>query len=215
MIRIAIADDHKLVRKSLSLLLSTSKQLEVVAEASDGIELLEVLKHTPIDTLLLDLQMPNMDGFETAKIVNQLYPAIKILVLTMMDDNNTIRRVIEYVDGFYTKNTDPEELENAILKLHKSGFYFERSFAEISKGLHIDPAKEPLAKEFTEREREILILTARELSNKEIAEELHISKRTVDRHKEIMRETYKTRNFTGVIMIALKYGYLSMNDIMV
>lgn len=215
MIKVAIADDHTLVRKSLSLLLSTAENIRVVAEASNGIELLEVLKSTPVDTLLLDLQMPGMDGFETAKQVNELYPGIKILVLTMIDDDNTIRRIIDHVDGFFTKNADPEELENAILKLEKSGFYFEQSLAEIISRLQDTEAsnKETGIIEFSKREKEIISLTAKELSNKEIADKLHISKRTVERHKEIMRTNLNTRNFTGVIMFALKHHFISLSDI--
>ncbi|HTO16218.1 MAG TPA: response regulator transcription factor [Edaphocola sp.] len=215
MIKIAIADDHALVRKSLSLLLSTTQDIRVVAEASNGLELLKVLKNTAVDIVLLDIQMPEMDGFETAKQLNKLFPKLKILVLTMLYDSDTINKVIEYVDGFYTKNTNPEELENAILKLEKSGFYFEQSLAETISKLEETSSfiKEIEKIELSSREKEIIILTAKELSNKEIADQLFISKRTVERHKENLRANLDTRNFTSVIMHALKYKLISLADI--
>ncbi len=135
MIHIAIADDHVLFRKSLALMLNASEELQVVAEASDGAELLKIMEEVPIDTLLLDLRMPVMDGFETAQRVNKRFPSVSILVLTMMDDINVIGRVRDYADGFFTKNADPEELKAAILKRGKPQFRLEQGLAEPGSGL--------------------------------------------------------------------------------
>lgn len=92
MLRIAITDDHTLFRKSLELLINSFKNMQVVVKASNGIELLEKLQTTPVDILLLDLQMPEMDGFETSQKVKELYPKIKTLVLTLMNETDTIKK---------------------------------------------------------------------------------------------------------------------------
>ena len=133
MLRIAITDDHTLFRKSLSLLISSFKNMQVVIEASNGIELLDKLQTIPVDILLLDLQMPEMDGFETYKEVKELYPNIKTLVLTLMNETDTIKKVVKMgVQGYFTKNTPPKELEDAIWKLKDDGFYFMSDFKGFS-----------------------------------------------------------------------------------
>src|SRR5690554_1428907 len=117
MLRIAITDDHKLFRKSLALLINNFENMEVVLEASNGMELLEKLETTSVDVLLLDLQMPEMDGFETYRNIKERYPDIKTIV----------RQVVKMgVQGYFTKNTPIEELEEAIWKLEDDGFYFEK-----------------------------------------------------------------------------------------
>lgn len=214
MLRIAVTDDHILFRKSLKLLIASFENMEVVAEASNGIELLEKLKTVSLDILLLDLQMPKMDGFETCRKVNELYPDIKILVLTLRDDAETIREVMELgVQGYFTKNTDPSELKNAILKLNDDGFYFEKSLTSVIQDILDSPSpdvktRQPLT--FTEREMDIVRLTLKEYSGTEIAVELNISPKTVEKHKRNLMEKTKAKNFIGVITYALLHGFLSL-----
>lgn len=132
MLRIAITDDHTLFRKSLGLLINSFENMQVVAEASNGIELLDKLQTVSVDILLLDLQMPEMDGFETSQKVKELYPKIKTLVLTLMNETDTIKKVVKMgVQGYFTKNTPPKELEDAIWKLQDNGFYFEKSLSAV------------------------------------------------------------------------------------
>ena len=131
-LRIGITDDHTLFRKSLKFLINSFDNMEVKLEADNGVELLKNLKSISIEVLLLDLQMPKMDGFETCKRLNEFYPEIKILVLTHLDEKETIRRVLDLnIQGYFTKNTDPQELQHAILKLNNNGFYFEKNLSSI------------------------------------------------------------------------------------
>ena len=110
MLRIAIADDHTLFRSSLALLINDFKNMQVVLEASNGEELLGNLQKTSVDILLLDLQMPVMDGFKACKIMRELYPDILIIVLTLMQDSDAIKKVIKIgAHGYFTKNTSPHE----------------------------------------------------------------------------------------------------------
>ncbi len=218
MLRIAVTDDHTLFRKSLSFLINSFKNMEVVLEASNGQELLEKLKHQSIDILLLDLQMPKMDGFQTYQRLNTEYPDIKVLVLTFLNEVEIIRKIMELgVHGYFTKNTDPNELERALLKLNEDGFYFEKSLANIIKDiiekppLNISIEQQPVT--FTERETEILRLTLKEYSGIEIADTLYISPKTVEKHKRNLMEKTQSKNFIGVIMYAFSYEILSLNEL--
>lgn len=217
MLRIAVADDHILFRKSLKLLIASFGDMEVVAGASNGKELLEKLETVSVDILLLDLQMPEMDGFESCRKVNELYPDIKILVLTLRDDAETIREVMKLgIHGYFTKNTDPSELKNAILKLNDDGFYFEKSLTSIIEDILDYPSMEsetikPLV--FSDREMEIVRLTLKEYSGSEIAVKLNISPKTVEKHKRNLMERVESKNFIGVITYALLHDLLSLNEL--
>ncbi len=217
MLRIAITDDHMLFRKSLKLLIGSFENMEVVAGASHGKELLEKLETVSVDILLLDLQMPVMDGFETCRKVNELYPDVKILVLTLMNEADTIKRVMEMgVHGYFTKNTDPYELKNAILKLNDDGFYFEKSLTSVIQHILDDPSpavKTSQSLTFTEREMEILRLTLKEYSGREIAIELNISPRTVEKHKRNLMDKIGAKNFIGVMTYALLHEFFSVDEL--
>jgi len=211
MIRIAIADDHALFRKSLSHMLSDFEELQVVAEASNGAELLEMMKTVSVDTLLLDLRMPVMDGFETAEKVRQLFPSVSILVLTMMDDNSVPGKIMDYADGYFTKNVDPEVLRNAIRMSVKPEVRLVQRLAQtLSSASEMIPENRPIV---TVQEKAVITLTAQGQNNKAIAENLHISKRTVERHKENLRTKFHATSFTQVIILALKYHAVVLSDV--
>ncbi|KXH84892.1 response regulator transcription factor [Chryseobacterium kwangjuense] len=217
MLRIAIADDHTLFRKSLHLLIGTFDQMTVVLEASSGIELLKKLDAISTDILLLDLQMPEMDGFETCIKVKQLYPEIKILILTQLDEVETIKKAMTMgVQGYFTKNTPPNELENAILKMHDNGFYFEKDLTSIITEIHknpsfkFDPGKEII---FTARELEIIELTAIGLKAKEIAEKLFISTKTVNAHKQNIQQKYGFETMMSAILYSIHHQIITLKDL--
>lgn len=217
MLRIVITDDHTLFRKSLGLLINSFDGMHVVAEASNGRELLEKLQTTPVDILLLDLQMPEMDGFETCQKIKELYPNIKTLVLTLMNETDTIKRVVKMgVQGYFTKNTPPKELEEAIWKLEENGFYFEKSLsAVINEILNNSDSKviTPQEISFTERELEIIKLTAKGLKPKEIADTLSISTRTVNAHKQNIQQKYHFDSMMSAILYCIHQKIIDFNTI--
>lgn len=190
MLKIAITDDHTLFRKSLGLLIRDFKDMEIVLEAGHGVELLEKLKeNNSVDILLLDLQMPVMNGFETAKKIKEHYPDIKILILTLMNDVDTIAKVLQLdVHGFFTKNTPPNELQQAIRNLEDDGFHFEKSLhpliIEATTNPKFNLSRESEHPNFTESELNIIEHFAQGLKAKEIADILNISSRTVEVHKQ-------------------------------
>jgi DNA-binding NarL/FixJ family response regulator len=217
MIKIAITDDHTIFRKSLLLLINTFGEIQVVMEAANGRELLDQLPHMHVDIVLLDLQMPEMDGFATCEELHQSYPDIKILILSHLDTVDTITKVMDLgVDGYFTKSANPAELKQAILNLNEKGFYFEKKLsAVIEEILDSKPnrAKEEQPANITRREIEIIKLSAAELSGKEIAHRLSISLRTVEVHKKNLMEKTASKNFLGVVLYALSHELLSLSDL--
>lgn len=211
MIRIAIADDHALFRKSLSRMLGDFEELQVVAEASNGAELLEIMKTVSVDTLLLDLRMPVMDGFETAERVRQLFPSVSILVLTMMDNDAVPGKIMDYADDYFTKDVDPEILKNAILHFGKPAVRLTRQPARnVSHMQCVDREDRPTV---TIQEKIVIALTAKGLNSKAIAEYLHISNRTVERHKENLRTKFHASSIAQVIILVLKYQAIVLSDL--
>ena len=184
-INIVITDDHKLFRKGIIALLEDFDFIGEIGEASNGAELLTLLagmENLP-DVILLDLRMPVMDGVEAQQKIRSLYPGVKVIILTMEDDEQYILHLIsEGVNGYLLKNADPDEMENAIVKVVEKGFYFSDNISSLviqnlKKKEKTDANFNP---DFTERELQILELICREFSNGEIADMMKISIRTAE-----------------------------------
>lgn len=219
MLKIAITDDHTLFRKTLALLIRDFKDMEVVVEASNGVELLEKLETMPVDILLLDLQMPVMDGFETAQKVKEKYPDIKILILTLMNDVDTIANVLQLdVHGFFTKNTPPNELQQAIWNLEDDGFHIEQSLQPLMIEATTNPkfnlSKTSRNSDFTEAELNIIEYTAQGLKAKEIADNLNISNRTVEVHKQNILKKNGFDSMMTVIAYCYHHKIIKTGDIL-
>lgn len=211
MLRIAIADDHQLFRKSLKLLIDSFGEMQVVLEAANGKELLENLNTAEVDILLLDLQMPTMNGFQTIPAINKAYPEIKILVLTSLSEKETIKAILGLeVQGYFTKDADPNELKEAILKLHQHGFYLEKKLASI---IETQVENQANALVFSDREKEIIRLILKEYSGKEIGSELNISPRTVEKHKYNLMAKTSSKNFIGVVVYVFTQGVIPIEEL--
>lgn len=216
MLRIAITDDHKTFRETLAFLINHFEDMEVVLEASNGLELLEKLKITSVDVLLLDLEMPEMDGFETYRNIKERYPDIKTIVLTMLDESDTIRQVVKMgVQGYFTKNTPIEELEEAIWKLEVDGFYFEKGLVHVIQAILENSEPDINNKEFsfTDRELEVLRLTAKGIKTKDIADSLDISTKTVNAHKQNIQQKYGFKDVISAVLYAVKLGIIDIKAI--
>lgn len=205
MIHVAIADDHTIFRNSLYALVESFNDVKVVAQASDGVELLEKLRAVNVDIVLLDLQMPRMDGFETCEHIQKEYPDTKILVLTHLTDTDTLRKILRMeVNGYLSKNADTFELDNAIHQLNENGVYFEKNFTTIIEDILNNPIETSDVLIITEREKEIINLVIQEFSGKEIATHLGISIKTVETHKRNLVQKINSKSFMGVITYALE-----------
>jgi DNA-binding NarL/FixJ family response regulator len=207
-IEVVITDDHKLFRKGIRSLLEEFPLIGKVYEAGNGMELLELLKQIDAlpDIILLDIQMPVMNGIDTQKRIRKLYPLQKVIILTMEDDEQFIMHMIsEGVNGYLLKDAEPDELEEAIVKVVKNDFYFPAGLAQLV--LKSTRQKHNLKQdlpEFSGRELEVLELICLEFTAPEIAEKLEISPRTVEGHRRKLLEKSGTKNIAGLVVFALK-----------
>lgn len=214
MIHIAIVDDHTLFREGLVALLKRNKMIHISVIASNGKEFLKKLKNNVVNIILLDLKMTEMDGYATCMEVNELYPDIKVVILTSYIYPYTIKRMLELkISGYYSKSVSIIELQNGILEISKGAFCCEQKMIEdIQKILEMEN-KEVYPVKFSKKELQIIRLTLKQLSNIEIAQMLEISKKTVESHKYNMMQKVKARNFLGVIKYAFKHDYLYIKEI--
>lgn len=203
-IALAIVDDHQIVIDGLKSLLQGHHEFNVVIECTDATKMPELLQKIPVDILLTDIMMPGMTGAELAKIVHAKFPTIKILALSMSGQGELVNQMIDDSDicGYVLKNIGKQELVKALEKIYGGGIYFgEDVLAEMTKASE----KKKISDEahLTAREIEVIRLIEKELSNKQIAEQLFLSERTVETHrKNIFRKT----NTSGVIGL-IKYAY--------
>src|SRR5690625_3647448 len=215
MLRIAIVDDHTSFRKSLQLLLRSFDNIDVVLEAYNGVELLEKLKSTPVVIVMVHLQMHNIDGIVACKEIKEYYNEIKARILKHLNDIQSIERVVKIgIQGFFTKNTPPKELEEAIWKLEENGFYFEKSITPVIQQILNNPGiNNELKIDFTPREVEVIKFTAKGYRAKEIAELLHISSRTVEVHKQNLIEKVEARYFMEVVIYGLSQNLILLEEL--
>lgn len=214
-INIVITDDHKLFRKGIIALLSDFDFIGNINEASNGSELLELLSKMEVlpDVILLDIRMPVMDGVEAHQKISVLYPGIKVIVLTMEDDEQYILHLIsEGVNGYLLKNVDPDEMELAILKVLRNGYYFSDDIsAKVIRNLKKKEKTETVFNpDFTERELQALELICKEYSNAEIAKAMDISIRTAEGYRLKLVEKSGAKNIAGLVVLALKYNWVSI-----
>lgn len=207
---IAIADDEALFRKGLKLLIEDYEGLEVILDAEHGQHLLDQLATDILpDILLLDLKMPVLNGIETAKILREKYPSIKIIVLSTHFSKAFILNMIELgASAYLAKNSSPEEVIQTIHAVHNKGFHYNSEVMEVIRENMMKktlPRNKPdLGEELTKREKEILQLICEQFTTAEIAEKLYISPRTVDGHRNNLLAKLGCRNTAGLVVYALQ-----------
>jgi len=198
--KIYLTDDHAILLGGLIKILSVEEDFEVVGSAGSVKETLDELTQRDVDLLITDYNLPDDDGLTLVRRVKQKYPDMKIIVLSMHDEAHLIKEILkEGVDGYILKKDSHEELVNAVRAVKNEKVYLSSDVnAMLMKGLHSNDEQKLL----TDREREILKLIAKEYTNKQMAEELFISERTVETHrKNIFRKT-GTNNLVGLIKFA-------------
>ncbi len=206
-ISLVIADDHQIVIDGLKAILKSEKSINIVQECSNGIQVVDFIeKNGIVDILILDINMPEMDGIECARILKNLYADQKILILTMYDDPELIRNLMEVgADGFVLKNTGKAELLEAIDRLMNGSTYFGQ---DVTRSLARSMKKERPENriQLTRREKEVLKLLYEGLTTQEIAERLYISSHTVDSHRKNLLSKFSTKNTTSLLREAGKLG---------
>lgn len=204
--KIALVDDHKLFRKGLQELINGFSGYTVSLEAENGKDFIRklFLEKVP-DIVLLDISMPVMDGFETAVWMQEHHPGVKILALSMSDDDETVLRMLKCgVDGYVLKNVDPAELRMALDAMEINGSYYSSSVSDILKR-DLKTTKQPET-ELTEREIEFLRLVCTELPYKSMAPLLDVSPRVVESTREALFKKLEVVSRTGLVIYAIKNG---------
>lgn len=213
MIRIFIADDHRLVIDGLLLLLHEAEDMTCVGQAANGREALEMLGQTPADVLLLDLNMPEMDGLECCRIARERWPDMKVLALSMMREISLVKAMLRYgASGFILKNAGKDELFEAIRNVHAGKQAFSQeildTLMETLAGKNTKAAGSSPFPTISRREKEILQLIVDEKTTSEIAEALFISFGTVETHRRNLLLKLHARNTAGLVKAALEYNLL-------
>jgi DNA-binding NarL/FixJ family response regulator len=207
-IKVAIADDHTLFRAGVKTALSVKKDIELVAEADNGQQLLHLLKYTEPDVILLDIQMPIMDGIQTLPEIRKLYPHVKVIILSMHNDHSMISKLMEIgANSYLTKNSDSETIYQAIKTCYEQEFFFnELTNKALLTGLRTKRSDLGMPQDvnLTEKELTVLKLMCEEKSTKEIADIVEISPRTVEAIRDKLKSKTGSKSMAGLVMYAVK-----------
>ncbi len=207
-IRIIIADDHKMVREGIRQLLELDGEIIVAAEADDGVQCMEMIKKYHPDVLLLDINMPNKNGLEVLREIKNQGICQKVLILTIHDEVEYLLRAVEIgVNGYVLKDSNSSVLKKAINTIWKGETYIQASLAPYLKLAH---KKDRALNDLTRRETEVLRLLARGMFNKEIADYLAISEKTVKNHVSSIFKKINVSDRTQAAVYAIKNNYVEL-----
>lgn len=208
-IKVAIADDHKIFRKGVILSLKTYHNIKFIFEAENGEELIKGIEKEQPDIVLLDLKMPVKDGIETTKYLNKYFPKVRILILTMFEDERFVGHLMDTgANGYLLKSTEPTEIKQGIMDVMSTGFYLNNFVNRvlIKKNYSKQKFNPSLNTEIvlSEREKEVLSLVCMEFTAQEIAQKMNISARTVEAIKDRLMQRFEVKNSVGLVFFAMK-----------
>ena len=220
MIRLALADDHTLVRSGLKILLNGFDGFSVVCEAANGLEMLQWLRTSDVtaDIVLLDVGMPVMDGFETALRISEEFPQVRVVALSVYDETNTVAKMIENGAAAYLlKDADPEIVRETLLQVYAKGYFYSKRVLDSVmqyklSSIAADDKKSSIVLKpidtLSSREKEFIKYCCSELTYKEIADKMSVSQRTVDGYRESVFSKLDLKSRTGIVLFAVHQGLL-------
>lgn len=210
LITILLADDHDVVRRGMKMLLEDEEGIQVIGEASDGLDAIEKVKTLMPNVVILDLTMPKMTGIEAAKIISEEYPAVKILIFSMHHNKEYIVKSVENgASGYLLKDTGKEELLRAIKVVSEGRKYFPPEISEIiidellAKTSGTQEETRPIFEKITPKEKQILGMIVQGYNSREMANKLFLSIRTVDNHRANMMKKVKAKNTADLVKMAI------------
>jgi len=212
-IKVAIADDHALFRAGVKTSLAGHKDVELIAEADNGRQLLNLLNHIEPDVILLDIQMPIMDGIQTLPEIRKIRPEAKVIILSMHNDHSMISKLMEIgANSYLTKNSDSETIYQAIKTCFDQEFFFnELTNKALLTGLRTkrtDTMNGPTDVSLSDKELRVLKLMCEEKTTKEIADIVDISPRTVEAIRDKLKTKTGAKSMAGLVMYAVKNGII-------
>ena len=214
-IKLAIADDHKIFRNGLKATLEDCADFDLVLEASNGKQLIALLATETPDVILMDIKMPELDGIQTTAHVKKHYGHIKVLALSMYNEDKYIMDMMKAgASGYLLKNAEPEEIIEAISTVFEKDYYFNEHLSvtlikQLAGNSQPGNSGQSLA-DFNEREIEVLKLVCQECSNQEIADKICLSVRTVEGYRARLFEKTKSKNLVGLVIFAIKTGLINV-----
>jgi len=209
LIKVAIADDHQIFRRGVILSMRSYTDIKFVMEAENGEDLLAKIPEAAPDVILCDLKMPLKDGIDTTKQITKDFPTIRVIILTMYEDERFVGHLMDCgAAGYLLKSTDPSEIKKAIMEVMRTGFYLNPFVNRvlIKKNYSKQKFNPTLTTEIvvSEREKEVLTLVCMEYTATEIAQKMDISSRTVEAIKDRLMERFGVKNSVGLVFYAMK-----------
>src|SRR5688572_700902 len=211
-IRVLVVDDHPIVRRGIAMCMASQERIQVVGEAADGREAMDKIRALKPDVVLMDIDMPQMNGMAATDLLRREQPSIKVIILSMYSNTDYVMRIIECgARGFVLKEAAPSELVQAIESVHAGQTHFSPDVARVALNQVVRGSGEstPLGR-LTNREREVLVQIADGLSNKEIAHQLSIGVRTVETHRERIMRKLDIHSVAGLTRFAISQGMVSL-----
>jgi DNA-binding NarL/FixJ family response regulator len=208
-IRIVLADDHEIFRDGFRVMLKKQTSVDLVGEASDGEELLQLVRELQPEVVITDIKMPKMDGIQATKALGKEFPEIGVISLSMFDEENLIIDMLEAgAKGYLLKNAHKDEIISAVEAVYKGQTYYcnhtSRKLTKMIAESSFNPGRRMQKPEFSERELSVIRFICQELSNKEIALQLKLSIRTIEGYRERIQEKINARNTAGIVVYAIK-----------
>jgi DNA-binding NarL/FixJ family response regulator len=218
-IRLAVADDHEIFLDGLALMLSRQEHITLVGQAADGRELVELVNAEHPDVVMTDIKMPRMDGIAATRMLVQQNPEVRVIALSMFDEEDLIVEMLEAgAKGYLLKNADKQEILDAIASVYEDRVYYCKSTSAKLAGMiaksKFNPYKQKETISFTDREQEIIKLICQQFTAQQIGERIFLSKRTVEGYRTRILEKMNVRNTAGVVMYALKNNLVKEEDIL-
>jgi len=211
MIKIALVDDHVILRKSLGVLIGMLQDFDIILQADNGQDFINQLKTKPVpDIVLLDITMPIMDGVETARWLKQNHPEVKVLALSMIKNDFVIIRMLKNgARGYILKDCEPGELKTALHEVYKNGYYYNELITSKMAAKNDPEADVPLNM-LKEQELVFLRWACSEKTHKEIADEMKVSPRTIDGYRDSLFKKLNVTSRVGIAIYAIKTGFVQV-----